>query len=175
MNMGHMGHIPQNTQSHFADPRRDGDFVPEYYPRANGQEAPPLDATEQNDRIVLEFLAAYYHLNCEYSRLLELRKEANSAERSQAERKSLQAIEKVLIVRDALEDRCAPLGVIAEPVVKDGFTTNLKISFGNVDAEGRNRSDLYTLTAYVPVPLPKGTKFETVPIKIEGPGFNGEY
>ena len=51
----------------------------------------------------------------------------------------------------------------------------MKVSFGNRDAKGRRRSDIYTLTAFVPVPLPKGTKFEELPLKIEGPGFDSEY
>jgi len=167
--------VQGDRHSGFADPRGRNDFLSQHYPTANGKEAPPVDAAERNDRVILELLAAYYHVNCEYSRLLEVRKSANSPERSDAERKCLQAIEKVLVVRDALEDRYAPFGVIAEPVVKEGFTTNLKVRFGNVDASGRRRSDLYTLTAYLPIPLPKGTNFESLPIKIDGPGFNGEY
>ena len=176
-----------SRQSSFEDPRCSSDFLPQYYPRANGREAPALEAMEGNDRITLEFLAAYYHLNCEYSRLLKVR-QGPASNRSEAERKALQAIEKVLIVRDSLEDRYAPFGVITDPVVKDGFTVDLSLKFGNVDAAGRPRTDAYTLTAYVPIPLPagakvtvssgrpvSGAKFEDVHMKIEGPGFNGEY
>ena len=169
-----------SMQSNFEDPRRCADFLPQFYPKINGKEAPPIDSLgpsgkTQNDRIVLEFLAAYYHLNCQYSRLLAVRTQSASPQRDETERKCLQDVEKVLIVRDALEDRYAPFGVIAEPMVRDGFTADLRISFGNVDAAGRRRSDLYTLTAYVPVPLPQGTKLEDLPLKIEGPGFNGHY
>jgi len=162
----------QNT---FGDPRHGEGFRPEFYPTANGKPAPALDAVRQNERIVLELLAAYYHLNCEYSRLLDVRKRVASSDRVEAERKCLQELEKVLIVRDGLEDRYAPFGVIAEPKVRGGFTADLKISFGNLDAAGRRRSDLYTLTAYLPIPLPAGTKLKDLPLKIEGPGFNGEY
>ena len=162
-------------QANFEDPRRCADFLPQFYPTANGKEAPPLDSPGQNDRIVLEFLAAYYHLNCEYSCLLEVREQSPSPQRDEAERKRLAGIEKVLIVRDALEDRYAPFGVIAAPTVREGFTADVKISFGNVDAAGRRRSDVYTLTAFVPIPLPKGTKLEDLPLKIEGPGFDSEY
>ena len=158
-----------------ADPRLRNDFQPHYYPKANGKEAPAADAGERNDRILLEFLAAYYDLNCEYARLLEVRRGEPSPQRGEAERRRLQAIEKVLIVRDALEDRYAPLGVVTEPVVRDGFTMDVRIKFGNVDGAGRRRSDLYTLTTCVPVPMPPGLKFEDLPMKIEGPGFNGEY
>ena len=163
-----------NAENASPDPRREPGFRPSFYPSANGKDAPPVDADAQNDRILLEFLAVYYELNCEYFRLLEVRERPNSRERAGAERERLQAIEKVLILRDSLEDRCAPLGVIAEPVVKEGFTVDLKISFGNVDAAGRRRSDLYTITAFLPIPLPKGVKIEDLPIQIEGPGINGE-
>jgi hypothetical protein len=166
---------PNNMQSNFEDPRGCADFLPQFYPTANAKDAPPADSPGQNERIVLEFLAAYYHLNCQYSRLLEVRKEPASPERKEAERKCLQDVEKVLIVRDALEDRYAPLGIIADPAVQDGFTADLKISFGNVDAAGRRREDHYTLTAYVPIPMPAGMKLEQLPLTIEGPGFNGQY
>jgi len=146
--------------------------LPQYYPLANHQEAPPFDALERNDRIKLEFLAGYYELNCEYSRLLVARQSPPSLERDEAERSILQAVEQRLIVRDNLEDRYAPFGVIADPVVKNGFVVNVIFSFGNVDAAGRRRSELYTITARVPIPLPRGIKFEDLPIKIEGPGIN---
>jgi len=45
---------------------------------------------------------------------------------------------------------------------------------GNVDAAGRRRSEGYTITARVPIPLPAGINFEDLPIKIEGPGINPE-
>jgi len=163
-----------DVRSGLQDPRRRSDFLPQHYPRANGKEAPPIDAAGQNDRIVLEFLAVYYELNSESSRLLEVRKRPDSQQRSEAERERLQAVEKVLVLRDGLEDRYAPFGLIAEPVVQEGFTVDLKVSFGNVDAAGRRRSDLYTITAYVPIPLPKGAKIEDLAIQIEGPGISRE-
>jgi hypothetical protein len=162
-----------NLRDSFEDPRRSHDFLPQYYPKANGKDA-PIDAVERNDRLVLEFLAAYYDLNCEYARLLHVRAEPASIKRQEAERKSLQAVERLLIVRDRLEDKYAPFGVIADPFVEDGFTVNLIFSFGNVDAAGRRRSEEYTITARVPIPLPEGIKFEDLPIKIEGPGINPE-
>jgi hypothetical protein len=160
-----------NAQVAFEDPRRRSDFQPQYYPRANGKDAPPVDVVERNDHILLEFVAAYYDLNCRHSRLLEARAKGSSAARTQAEIECLQEIEKALIVIDGLEDCYAPYGVIAEPVVKRGFTVDMKVSFGNVDAAGRRRSDLYTITACVPIPLPTGINLKDLPIKIEGPGI----
>jgi hypothetical protein len=147
-------------QSGFEDPRSRSGFLPQFYPKANGQSAPPADATERNDRIILEFLAAYYILNSHHSRLLETRKNAQSPERSKAERKCLHAIEKVLILRDSLEDRYAPLGVIAEPFVRSGFTVDVKFSFGNVNAAGRLRSRPFVSSAFISIPLPPGVRIE---------------
>jgi hypothetical protein len=166
-----MNSTPQAPTA-FEDPRSTPDFLPPYYPTANGREAPPIGAADQNDRITLEFLDAYYRLNLEYLRLVEVRKNPDLARRANAERECLQNVEKILILRDSLEDRYAPFGVIADPVVKDGFTMDLKIQFGNVDAAGRRRTEWYTITAYVPIPLPTGAKFEDLPMRIEGPGIN---
>lgn len=154
------------------DPRTRADFQPRHYPRLNGQEAPPPAATERNDRIKLEFLAAYYELNCVHARLLAARQAAASPARGETEKNILQNVEQLLMVRDGLEDHYAPQGVIAEPIVKDGFTVNVILSFGNVDAAGRCRSELYTISTRVPIPLPEGVKFEDLDLRIQGPGIN---
>lgn len=161
-----------NKHTKVEDPRGRADFQPRHYPRVNGGEPPSPVATEQNDRIKLEFLAVYYGLNCEHARLTEVRRQPDSELRRNDETKILQEVEKLLILRDKLEDQYAPFGVIAEPVVNDGFTVNVKISFGNVDATGRLRSDFYTISTCVPIPLPKEIRFEDLTIKIEGPGIN---
>jgi hypothetical protein len=158
----------------FDDPRSRSDFRPQHYPRVNSQDAPLPDAKERNDRMKLEFAAAYYALNGGYAGLLEARSRPDAQERREAEKQCLQAIEQILILRDRLEDQYAPFGVIAEPVVQDGFTVDMRISFGNVDAAGRRRSEEYTLTAQVPIPWPKRIRFEDLPIRIEGPGINPE-
>lgn len=163
---------PIQPSGGFDDPRGRPDFLPAFYPKANGQEAPPLQATERHDRIVLEFLAAYYDLNRLYAGLLEVRQAPPSPERAGAERERLQAMEKVLIIRDELEDRYAPFGVIAEPVVENGLAVNLQFSFGDVDAAGRRRTDRYRLMAYLPIPLPEGMDIKDVPCRIEGPGID---
>jgi hypothetical protein len=154
------------------DPRTRRDFNPLHYPRVSGQDAPPLQATERNDHIKLAFLAVYYGLNCEYARLLECRARRASDQPASDEQEVLRAIEQLLVVRDQLEDQYAPLGVVAEPVVNDGFTVTLRISFGNVDAAGRRRSEMFTISTCVPVPLPESLQFEDLPITIQGPGIH---
>src|ERR1051325_7201930 len=179
-----------HAQGSVQDPRCRSDFQPQYFPKANGQEAPPIQAASRqslfspgstgdspvpsgdppdgtgaisnaeklvfshpdvsgippsespalpslnsysrHDGILLEFLAVYYELNCEYARLLEVRTEPESTRRQENERARMLAVEKWLIARDALEDRYAPFGAIAEPDVREGFTVNVRIRFGNV-------------------------------------------
>ena len=153
------------------DPRSLPDFEPRHYPQVNGEVPPVPDTTERNDWIKVEFAAAYYALNCAHARIVALRQEPDSAARRTEEKKLLQEIERLLIARDDLEDFYAPFGVIAEPTVKEGFTVDLNLSFGNVDAFGRLRSDAYTITACVPVPLPQEIRFDDLTITIEGPGI----
>lgn len=164
--------MPPNPQSdQIMDPRSRHDFRPEYYPTANGEPAPSPDATQRNERIKIEFLTVYYDLNCLYGQLLDARKTVGFSERKAAERNTLQAVERLLIFRDTLEDRYAPMGVIADPVVDRGFTKDIQFSFGDVDAAGQRRSELYTISAYVPVPIPEHTRFADLPMRIVGPGF----
>ena len=163
---------PNKGLAQVEDPRMAPDFKPGFYPRVNGSTSPAPDAAAQNDRIKREFAAAYYALNCEHALLTKLRSCSDSAERGEEEKKILQKIERLLIARDELEDEYAPFGVIAEPIVQEGFTVNLNVSFGNVDAFGRLRSDYYTLTACFPVPWPEGINFDDLPILIEGPGIH---
>lgn len=148
------------TEPMLLDPRQRHDFLPHLYPKANGRALTLDAAASRNDRIVFEFLAAYYHLNCLYARLLEVRRTPASQERDQAEREQLRAIEKALIERDALEDRYAPIGVVAEPLSKDGLTTDVHFSFGNVDATGRLRSQPLIWSAVLSVPVPPDVKLD---------------
>ena len=154
-----------------ADPRTQPGFELQYYPRVNGEDAPSPTAVEQNDSIKRKFAAAYYALNCRHAQLKAVRSRPDSTQRREEEKKLLQEIERRLISRDQLEDEYAPFGVIAEPVLHEGFTVDLKISFGNVDAFGRLRTDCYTISACVPIPLPGEINFDELPITIEGPGI----
>jgi hypothetical protein len=162
---------PPRVSPAFEDPRSRSNFRAKYYPRANARAAPPLNASGRNDRFIIEFLAVYYNLNCQYAALLQVRKKPKSLRRTRAEAERLRAIERILIARDHLEDRYAPYGVIAEATIEKGFTVNVDFSFGNVDAKGVPRSEFLKVTANVPIPLPPGTQFRDLPLRIEGLGF----
>src|SRR6185503_16976276 len=110
------------TSTSINDPRSQPNFHSSHFPRANGKEAPPAQTGDRNEKVVLEFLAVYYALNCEQAYLREVRKNTASPEQAAVERECFQSIEKILIQRDSLEDKYAPIGIIAEPVIENGFT-----------------------------------------------------
>src|SRR5437773_6791923 len=93
------------------DPRIGSKFLPQFFPLSDFGEAPPVDTSNRNDRIRLEFLTTYYKLNVLFARLLVTRNDRPSKERARIERE----LEQLRNVRDQLEDRYAPYGVIAEP------------------------------------------------------------
>ena len=156
------------SPSLISDPRLDQDFIPERFPLSNGKKGPPPGSEERSDLIKIEFLSVYYRLNHAYSELLKVR--ASSPENKiKSEREALRAVETILIARDELEDLHAPAGVLAQPVVKDGFTVDITFAFGHVDSRGRPRNDQFRLAAQFPVPLPPGVKLEQFIVDFQGP------
>ncbi len=141
----------------------------EYFPTTNGLESPDASSSDRNSRIMGEFAEAYYEINRRYAKLLQLRAKSLPTGMAVQEREQMQNLEQALKSRDELEDRYAPLGVIVEPVMRAGFAVDLKCGFGNVDEQGRKRSELVTITGSVPIPLPSGAKLEDYLVSIEGP------
>lgn len=122
------------------DPRRLPGFVAPLFPLANG--APPsTTADPRNDEVVMAFLAAYYQINFRWMELRAVRERAAERNFLQQERAALQAIEAALCQRDELEDRYAPYGIIAEPIMVDGFARDIQFTFGSVNAAGRFRAE----------------------------------
>jgi hypothetical protein len=160
------------TSTSMDDPRSQPNFQPSHFPRANGKEAPPAHTGDRNEKVVLEFLAVYYALNCEHATLREVRHNAASSQQAAVERERLQAIEKVLIQRDGLEDKYAPIGIIAEPVVENGFTIDVKFTFGSVNAAGRLRGAPMTSSTTIPIRLPPGVKIENLTLPRQEPPAN---
>ena len=114
----------------------------------------------------------YYALNREQAKLRDVRNNAAAPQQTAAERERLQAIEKVLIQRDGLEDKYAPLGIIAEPVGENGFTVDIKFTFGSVNAAGRLRGAPMTSSATIPIRLPPGVKIEDLTFPKQEPPAN---
>ena len=152
--------IPRRPDSigPLTDPREAPGFRADFYPTANGKAPPPPGSPDPHDRLVLDFLSAYYQINRGYARLLEIRAEAPSEERQQRERVALQEIETTLRTRDALEDFYAPCGIIAEPVMKEGSAVDVRFTFGDVDSTGQKRNQPRFSSTFITIPRPQGVK-----------------
>jgi hypothetical protein len=151
----------------YKDPREAAGFIAELYPTANRHPAPPPNCPLRNDAILLEFLAAYYRLNCEYAQLLKVRQSPPSPERDQSEREQLQAVEQALIARDQVEDLYAPYGVIAEPSIRDGFTRDVRISFGEPARGKRPQDGGLLIEAILPIGLTADFDLDQLPVRVQ--------
>src|SRR6185369_9961290 len=127
--------------------RSESDFDPAFYPLAGGGPPPSPESDDRDDRIKLEFCAVYYQLNRLHARLTDLRKQLRAPAGGDQERDLLREIERTLRLRDALEDRYTPLGVIAEPIARDGFTVDIKFTFGDRSVLREQRTRLISSTA----------------------------
>jgi hypothetical protein len=136
------------------DPRSGKNFAPNLYPQAD-ETAAPSQPRDRNERITLEFCAVYYELNRLYAKLMETRSQADSPKRSVRERAVMQEIEKYLRVRDELEDRYAPYGVIAEAITQAGLTVNIKFTFGDREVAGQRQMQFVSSSALLIFPKPR--------------------
>jgi hypothetical protein len=136
------------------EPRGEPDFDPAFYPVAQCVSAPDLPTTSSSEQIQGEFCAVYYRLNRLHARLQENRRTSGVGEQ---ERELLRAIENHLTLRDELEDRYAPYGVIAEAVLEQGVTTRIKFTFGDRNILRLQRMNLISSTAFVFLETPGGT------------------
>jgi hypothetical protein len=134
------------------DPRTQPAFHPALLPQANGGAPPAVGTRDSIERIKIQFLSVYYHLNIGYAELLQVRASQPESKGDAAEHRILRRIERVLRQRDALEDHYAPRGIMAEPVMRHGFAVDLQFTFGTVNAQGRPRSDGFRMSGYMALP-----------------------
>jgi hypothetical protein len=143
------------------DPRLLPDFAASLFPLANG--APPsASADPRNDEIVMAFLAAYYEINVRWTELRVVRSRAGQPGFSPDERTALQAIEAALRQRDELEDRYAPYGIIAEPILEDGIARDIQFTFGSVNVDGRFRAQPIVSSANLSFRVPEKNRRQGV-------------
>ncbi len=102
----------------FVDPRTQTDFEPRCWPLCNGRAAPAVEEADRHELRCLEFLAAYYEVNCRQTELQAARAEGLPDTEI---RIRLDAIANALQAVDALEDRYAPIGFYGEPVMDGEF------------------------------------------------------
>ncbi|MDB6151585.1 MAG: hypothetical protein JWL90_38 [Chthoniobacteraceae bacterium] len=97
------------------DPRFSADFDASLLPICDGGSLPSSFSVDPNDRLIIEFAAAYYLMN----KALRLAEAARRARDQEAELAALRDLRSASHARDALEDRCAPTGFFAEPVFEN--------------------------------------------------------
>jgi hypothetical protein len=138
-----------------SEPRLERVFNPRFYPEVDGTAAPSSDSSQRDELIRREFCAVYYRLNRLHARLTALQTGAPDFPREDRERQLLREIEKHLRIRDELEDRYAPFGVIAEAITREGFTTKIAFTFGDRNILRQQRMQLISSTALLFIPEPE--------------------
>jgi hypothetical protein len=136
------------------DPSTRPGFNPAWLPLANGSSALPPSADPRNVDVVREFQAAYYEINTWWAALRTLRAQPDAPDFAQQERTALQNIETALRHRDELEDRFAPVGIIAEPLMENGLTRDIQFTFGSVTPTGRFRAQPFVSSAQLAFRVP---------------------
>lgn len=104
----------RKTSSRFTDPRTKEDFQVRHWPLCNGKEAPPPGSIDPHERRCIEFLAAYYEVNCRHAEHQEAL--ATDAPKSEIDNR-LAAIAAALEAVDSLEDRYITIGFYGDPVM----------------------------------------------------------
>lgn len=156
--------MPRSSQSlprpRFCPPERTRHFDPLLVPKLNraAAAAAVLSEDPRIRRLEQDFVAAYYALNREYAALLRVRGEGTDSTRTAVrERAQLRRIERALRRRDALEDYCAPLGIIAEPSMRKGYTVELTLHWGPHALDSRRGPDQVQLfSAFIPLDAASG-------------------
>jgi hypothetical protein len=132
-------------------------------PECDGCSWPDADAAEALPRQQLEFLSIYYRLNLAYDRLHKLQAAGNAAE-SAAVAEHLQAL---IDCRDKLEDRLAPIGFYAEPVISGHFAINLIFHCAHPHVpENHLRYEPFDVCVKVPLPPLENHDRESAPSRV---------
>jgi hypothetical protein len=110
-------HDPSSLQppDSFVDPRTKPGFLAEHWPLCNGEAGPPIGATDLHERRRLEFLAAYYEVNCLVAELPAARATHQGASELPGR---LDAVAAAWQRLDALEVRYEPIGLYGKPVMQ---------------------------------------------------------
>ncbi len=130
----------------------DDNSVSTLVPRCDGGPPPAEGDASAHASIKREFVAAYHRLNMLSRQLASVRQAPPSPERRAAERLVLQEIEAALLARDALVDRHAAMGIVADAVFERGVATDLRFTTPGRRTATRPVSSLcFAVTA--PAPL----------------------
>ena len=117
--------------SELTDPRKLPDFNPAWLPLCDGGKAPPMDTDRPALQRVIQFAAQYYAMN----RAVAAIEAGRAASDADAEIAALKDLRSASHARDALEDRWAPEGFLAEPVMEGARYVNLLFTWANKPSE----------------------------------------
>ena len=114
-----------NEEAAFPDPRTLAQYDETLVPLCDGEDLPPQETNDRQLRRVIEFASIYYQMN----QLRVLAEAARDTGNAVEERQLLERIRSVSRQRDALEDRYAPEGFLAEPVMDGDRCIDLKFNW----------------------------------------------
>jgi hypothetical protein len=121
-------------------------------PLCDGRPAPPRNSGDPVEQRMREFADAYQRLNVAYERLRKTR----TRESSEAPDEILEEIDRIVHDRDALEDRLAPEGFYAEPVIEQLVTVDLLFSYAQKRSIApATPEQIQTSTFSLFIPMPK--------------------
>lgn len=103
------------------DPRLMPDFDAAYLPLCDGGPVPQLNSDNLHSDRMIEFASIYYAMN----RAMDAAQAAKSGGDALAEQEALRKVCRLSVLRDALEDRYAPQGFLAEPLLSEGLYVNI--------------------------------------------------
>src|SRR5262245_22570059 len=98
----------------FSDPRSLANYDSSLLPLCDGEDLPQQETEERNLRRVIEFASVYYQMNLFAARA----DTARAAGDLEGERLALEEFRSASRKRDWLEDRYAPEGFLAEPILE---------------------------------------------------------
>jgi hypothetical protein len=130
---------------------------PALMPRCEGEAPPAPDDTSPTAEMKRAFLAAYYQINVLSRRLSTVRAKPPSTARAAAEREVLQAIERAILARDALEDEHAVAGIIGQPTFENGVVTDIHFTFPGRRYGGMSSTTMcFAVAPEGPLPIEPG-------------------
>ena len=147
-------HVRTLKQRQIPGRRRPAGFDPHLFPSCDGR---PLAAVPRQEPWLAakrQFLKAYYEINVQYARLRSLRLPPARSTPAR-ERAQLQAIDRALQIKEALEDRWAARGLVATPLLLRGITVNVAFAHpGRPTARPTQMDSSTTITLAFTQPRP---------------------
>lgn len=154
--------MPVTVDQLCSDPRAAADPPLErHMPLCDGNPWPGTGTADPVQQRQIAFLAAYSHLNRWHDRLHEIRRDGPADEAPGV----VEALQRMISLRDELEDRYAPIGFYAEPVMESHLAVNLIFHYAQKYVQENHRSCI-PMDVSVKVPPPENEMIPDSPAGI---------